>query len=98
MLIIIVGILVTLMIIGAVVTASLAIRNRRLKKMNDIDMIRSTGVTPSTDHVNHFFKLTNFEMLLIDIIVVFRMSMRSPRPSWRSMGLSTPQPTAEVVG
>jgi len=52
MLIIIVGILVTLMIIGAVVTATLAIRSRQLKKMNDLDMIRSTGVTPSTDHVN----------------------------------------------
>jgi len=52
MLIIIVGTLVTLMIVGAVVTATLAIRRRRLKKMNDLDMIRSTGVTPSTDHVN----------------------------------------------
>jgi hypothetical protein len=46
MLFVIVGILVTLMIIGACVTATLAIRRRRVKKLAEIDIIRSS---PSTD-------------------------------------------------
>jgi hypothetical protein len=46
MLFVIVGILVTLMIIGACVTATLAIRRRRMKKLAEIDIIRCS---PSTD-------------------------------------------------
>ena len=51
MLFVIVGILVALMIIGAFVTATLAIRKRRQKQLAEIDIIRSSPSTDRDDQV-----------------------------------------------
>ena len=51
MLFVIVGILVTLMVIGACVTATLAIRRRKTKELADIDITRSSPATDLDDQV-----------------------------------------------
>ena len=76
MLFVIVGILVTLMIIGACVTATLAIRRRRMKKLAEIDIIRCSPSTDQDEQVQ-FDKIDRL-VTLLDIEKGYRFDFKFP--------------------